>query len=179
MIGKFTDLIGQKFGYLLVVGRAPNHNRRSAWICICRCGKRVIKGVSEVKLGHSCGCWNRECRLRHGHTGSNRRCSPTYVSWRGMRARCLNPNSVHWKDYGGRGIKVCERWNSFENFLEDMGERPEGMTLDRINNDGDYEPSNCKWSTQSEQVKNQRKRKLLEKFSDEEIIGEYNRRFKK
>lgn len=177
MMGKFTDLVGQKFGHLEVISRAPNQDRRSAWVCKCRCGKEVIKRVSEVKRGNSCGCWNRDSRLIHGHTGSNRRRSPTYTSWRGMRNRCSNPNAAHWLDYGGRGIKVCERWqSSFELFLEDMGERPEGMTLDRIDNDGNYELVNCKWSTQSEQVKNQRRGKLLEKFSDEEIIQEFNRR---
>lgn len=94
----------------------------------------------------------------HGHS-KNRTMSPTYISWYGMKARCLNPNHSRYQYYGGRGIKVCDRWLIFKNFLEDMGIRLNGMTLERVNNDGNYEPSNCKWATWSEQMNNQSKRK--------------------
>lgn len=185
-MGKFQDLVGQKFGFLEVISRLPNEDRFVRWLCKCRCGTEgIVKITADVKRGHSCGCWNRNCRLKHGHTSSagipkylSRLRSPTYGSWRGMRNRCSNPKAAHWADYGGRGITICERWNSFELFLEDMGERSEGMSLDRINNNGNYEPLNCRWATQSEQVRNQRRGKLLEKFSDEEIVQEFNRRFK-
>jgi len=96
---------------------------------------------------------------RHGHKSKNGRASPTYNSWRMMKTRCQNSNFPYYKDYGGRGIKVCERWMNFENFLTDMGERPENTTLDRINNDGNYEPGNCRWATRKEQRRNQRDRK--------------------
>lgn len=95
---------------------------------------------------------------RHGHTNGRRK-SPTWVSWQGMRDRCSNPRSPRWKYYGGRGITVTPRWcgrMGFENFLADMGERPDGMSLDRIDVDGDYCPENCRWSTPAEQVANRR-----------------------
>ena len=94
-------------------------------------------------------------RLTHGMSNTG-----TYLSWRGAKQRCTNPNAASYPRYGGRGIEICSRWiHSFANFLEDMGERPEGMSLDRINNDGNYEPSNCRWATPSEQNRNQRKGK--------------------
>lgn len=88
--------------------------------------------------------------------------TPTHNAWRFMRARCENPNRPEYPNYGGRGIKVCERWQTFENFLADMGEMPEGLTLDRINNDGNYEPENCRWATYREQMQNKRSNVLLE-----------------
>ena len=93
--------------------------------------------------------------MSHGHF-SNGRMSPTYQSWRAMKHRCLNPKASDWPHYGGRGIQVCERWMMFENFLADMGERPEGMTIDRENNDGGYEPRNCRWATRQTQTRNSR-----------------------
>jgi len=96
---------------------------------------------------------------KHGHSPRNGKPSPTYTSWYAMKKRCQNPNCPAYKNYGSRGIKVCERWQDFENFLSDMGERPEGLTLDRIDNDGDYEPGNCRWATRKEQNQNQRDRK--------------------
>lgn len=94
--------------------------------------------------------------MKHGHTGSGGKTTPTYRSWRTMLNRCQNPGHEQYKDYGGRGIKVCDRWLSFENFLEDMGERPEGMTLDREDKEKDYEPSNCRWATWKEQAREKR-----------------------
>lgn len=160
------DLTGKKFGLLLVVKAesASNSKRNIVWKCLCDCGNETQAVGSELRSGHkrSCGCLHLDVLLethtKHGHARAGQ-LSPTYVSWASMHTRCSNENSRNFKHYGGRGISVCERWKSFENFLTDMGERPDGMSLDRVDVNGNYEPSNCKWSNQSEQVKNQRRYK--------------------
>ena len=165
-MGKFIDLKGKRFGRLTILKRVENgkwgHTR---WLCECDCGN-IIEVVGYYLItGHtqSCGCLRKEIvrvrSLKHGHAKPEAH-TKTYQAWQNMLNRCNNPKAEGYKNWGGRGITVCERWNKFENFLQDMGEVPEGLTIDRKDNDGNYEPSNCKWATNKEQVRNNRHTKL-------------------
>lgn len=156
-----------KYNALEVIGSAATRRSGLAaksvtyWTCRCDCGRIV-----EVRRGHvvsgatkSCGCHRStsaaQRATRHGHAARGRH-STTYDIWTGILQRCRNPNYPHWELYGGRGVTVCDRWLKFENFLADMGERPAGLSIDRIDNDRGYEPANCRWATRSQQNKNRR-----------------------
>lgn len=161
---KKLDLNGMSFGYLTVLNESKNVGKRGQikWDCICVCGK--INSVYSSNLTKkngivSCGCMTG----KHRHTSGDKH-SSEYNTWSSMKSRCNNVNSPDYVDYGGRGIKICDRWlHSFENFLEDMGKKPSKThSLDRIDNNGNYEPFNCKWSTKYEQGRNQRTNKWIE-----------------
>lgn len=162
---KALDLIGHAFGQLLVTERsASDYLGRSMWVCRCSCGKITVVSGNKLRLGttHSCGCWKATAfGHRNRKHGASQAGSPEYRAWKGMRDRCNNPNTPQWADYGGRGIKVCERWNEFDAFFADIGPRPSPEhTLDRHpNNDGNYEPGNVRWATRKEQNNNRRGRK--------------------
>lgn len=165
------QLTGKRFGYLTVIGRAPsNHRKDSMWQCLCDCGMftTIVGSYLQLKSEASCGCKGdrrphlpQSGRTMHGHRSSACQ-SPTYHSWIKAKTRCFNKNHNVYEYYGGRGITMCERWkNSFEAFLADMGERPHGLSLDRFpDNNGNYEPGNCRWATRSEQGLNRRSHKL-------------------
>jgi hypothetical protein len=172
----FIDLSGVVIGNFTVIKRASNSaNGRVRWECLCICGREVIMHGSRTALTRkrSCGCRRN---IAHGNRRGNYT-SPEYQSWRAMRNRCLNPKDKSFKDYGGRDISICDRWGSFTLFLEDMGNRPEGMTLDRRDHEGNYNLENCRWATGSEQAKNRRPRRAIESFSNDSIIKEYQKRF--
>lgn len=158
-----ADIVGKVFGRLTVVKFSHRRKGVRMFLCRCVCGGTTYVRVADLRNGNtkSCGCYHRDmarsANLVHGHTSWKRGSSKTYHSWMAMHARCGNPKDKKYAYYGGRGISVCPRWNTFANFLEDMGERPEGLTLDRIDVDGNYEPGNCRWATWSEQQKNKRK----------------------
>ena len=154
---RLIDLTNQRFGRYLVVARSgTGPNGMATWLCRCDCGSEKIVIGNNLRMGKvlSCGCYQREIAVRNGLATRKhgRTRTAVYKSWMSMKSRCLNPGDQAYSYYGGRGINVCPRWaNSFENFLHDMGERPKGHTLERINVNGDYEPNNCIWCLPKDQ----------------------------
>jgi hypothetical protein len=155
---RVIDLTGHRFGRLTVLHRDPKSiGGQATWVCHCDCGNEPTVDGCVLRRGEStsCGCYRREwSSIQHSTHGRSK--SRTYNIWLAMRSRCFKPYAVNFARYGGRGITVCERWSSsFQAFLDDMGECPPGLTLDRFpNNKGNYEPGNCRWATYLEQAAN-------------------------
>lgn len=168
------DLTGQRFGRLAVIRYDPG----KGWLCHCDCGTEKFILSGSLRSGTiSCGCFRKEkmrvLRTKHGHAGKG---SAVYIAWQGMKRRCEDPNNKHYADYGGRGIKVCDRWQDFANFLEDMGPKPtRSHSIDRMKNDEDYCPDNCRWATKVEQANNKRSNRVLEFNGRKLTVSEWAR----
>lgn len=171
-------IIGARFGKLTVINAAEKYRGQSQWLCRCDCGKEIVVRASNLNSNNSgsCGCLHQEkmttanpAIVTHGLSDS-----PEYGVWRGMIQRCHDVNSEAYKNYGARGIKVCERWrNDFQAFITDMGKCPESLTIERKNNDGDYEPDNCHWATFKEQARNRRNSRIIEYQDETKTLAEW------
>jgi len=159
------ELVGSKFGRLLVLSEEPKRNQKTYWLCLCDCGNKKIVQGGHLVAGHtsSCGCYHKErtseCSpggtVKHGQARRSGH-SIEYQTWSGMWSRCTDEKQKAFGRYGGRGITVCARWKSFAKFLADMGPRPADRSLDRIDNNKGYSPGNCRWATKTEQSRNTR-----------------------
>lgn len=181
-MANLINLIGKKYGRLTVISLNRRDDRRIYhWNCICDCGAHKIVRGWELRCGNtqSCGCFQLERVTKHGHARLHKPETKEYKCWKNMKSRCLNPGAVGYKNYGGRGIKICDRWlNSYENFFEDVGFAPtDKHSIDRIETNGNYEPGNCRWATKKEQINNQRKSILIKLGDETKSLTEWCRQF--
>jgi hypothetical protein len=169
---KLIDLTQQKFNRLTIIKRLNNNQYGSSrWLCECNCGQETIVLGSDLTGGktQSCGC----LRIKHGHTAKFKK-SKTYISWYHMIQRCTNPNNKDYHDYGERKITVCRQWLKFENFLADMGEVPDSLQIDRINNNKGYYKENCRWTTSKINNRNRRSNHLISYNNKTQCVMEWS-----
>lgn len=183
-MSKLIDLTGQRFGKLMVIGRAdsrikPNGAKESAWVCLCECGNTTIVTRTNLKRARSCGCsknhYISESKITHGLSNSR-----IYRIWRNMKSRCYNPNAARYESYGGRGIKVCDEWrNSFESFYSwamSNGYSDE-LSIDRKDVNGNYTPDNCRWIPMDKQADNKSNSRLFEYNGEAHTVSEWSKIF--
>lgn len=175
-MGNKADHTGKHFGYLEVTQCLPSVNQKVRWLCRCKCGNETSVIAAKLVNGttKSCGCLQRERATRHGLSRSRE-----YQVWCDMKDRCVNSKNQYWHAYGGRGITICARWlrrGGFTNFYADMGPRPsQKHSIDRIENDGNYTPKNCRWATAGEQANNLRKNRLFTFRGETRSLSEWSR----
>jgi hypothetical protein len=178
-MGKFIDRTGQVFGRLTVLYRVESNTKKGTkWACQCECGnvKNILSDNLISGTTKSCGCWKTELHTTHGFSQlTTKEEQGTYHVWESMRQRILNRKHKAYKNYGGRGITIDSRWETFAGFLADMGVRPAGHSIERIDNDGPYSPGNCKWATRKEQDSNMQKTRLVEYLGKKVTLSELSK----
>jgi hypothetical protein len=181
------DLTGKKFGRLTALYDVGKNVRGRIWRCICECGTELDGVATYLKNGHkkSCGCLHADSAKlaglktrTHGYTTVDKKwTSSEYAIWQSMKSRCINPKNASYKHYGGRGIVICEQWLKFENFIQDMGNRPSAKhSLDRINTNGNYEPTNCRWADQMQQAQTRTNVRAITAFGETLTSAMWSRR---
>lgn len=181
-----TSIAGQKFGRLTLIEATPLRapNREILWKAVCDCGRNTVARPSVLRYGQisSCGCFRAELNSAKAKRAADARAQRpaasrdhplAYKTWESMHSRCSNPKSDDFARYGGRGISVCEEWKDFYAFLRDMGDRPAGMSIDRIDVDGNYEPGNCRWVDRKQQARNRRTNRLITHRGETHSLAEW------
>lgn len=173
-----TDETGNQYGRLTVIKRGLGKTGGAYWECLCSCGNTITVYGNSLRCGStkSCGCLQREI-ARNTQTTHGMTDTPEWSTWMSIRRRCLGKTCSIYKNYGGRGIKMCERWKTFENFYADMGKKPKGKSIDRIDNEGNYCKENCRWATPRQQANNRRRTIFVEFQGETRTLGEWCRHF--
>lgn len=167
------DNVGKKFGKIYTKEIVRGKGQRPKYLCVCDCGKEKLIDVSSVKRGaDSCGCFTSQ-KITNSNRVHGMSRTKIHSIWKAMKQRCLNPKNQRYKDYGGRGISICNSWLDFQNFYKDVGDYPERMSLDRIDNNKGYSPENCRWATYTQNANNTRKSTSVEYRGETKTLSEW------